>query len=50
MTNEQLMSKLKGYPPDAKVRVRWEDFAISDIDDICWNGETIYITHDCVLD
>lgn len=49
MTNKQLIERLNAYPLDANIIIRWEDFAISHIDDIEYDDERneVCISHDC---
>lgn len=50
MTNKQLIDKLSTFPSDAKILIRWEDFAISDIQDFeyCEEDNELLISHDCI--
>lgn len=46
MTNKELIDKLKTFPPDAEVIINWEDFACSEIEDITYADNVVYILHD----
>ena len=50
MTNQELIDKLKAYPLDTRIIIRWEDFAFSTPDDELEYDEErneLYISHDC---
>lgn len=47
MSNAELIEKLKAYPPEAPVTVLWEGFAMSEIQEVTFEGGKVLIVHDC---